>query len=82
MLCQTIGPTFSQMVMRLMWVWGPTYGAIRDGNGNAVGGDVVGQVLSYGVTFKLHVDRYKEQCRAVDYQVKRDITSQGYEQRD
>lgn len=55
---------------------------IRDGKGNPVGSDVVGQVLRCDVTFKLRVGGNNQQYRVVDYQVKRDITSQGYGQCD
>lgn len=55
---------------------------IRDGKGNSVGSDIVGQILRCDVTFKLRVGGNKQQYRVVDYQVKRDITSQGYGQCD
>lgn len=55
---------------------------IRDGKGNPVGSDVIGQVLGCAVTFKLRVGGNSKEYRVVDYQVKRDITSQGYGQCD
>jgi hypothetical protein len=55
---------------------------IRDGNGSPVGGDVVGQILRCAVTFKLRVGGDRPQYRVVDYQVNRDITTQGYGQCD
>ena len=55
---------------------------IRDGKGNPVGSDVVRQLLRCDVTFKLRVGGNSQNYRVVDYQVKRDITSQGYGQCD
>jgi hypothetical protein len=55
---------------------------IRDGKGNPVGSDVVGQILNCSVTFKLRVGGNQPQYRVVDYQVNRDMTTQGYGQCD
>jgi hypothetical protein len=50
---------------------------IRDGAGNLVGTDVVGQVLNCGVTFKLRVGGNRPEFRVVDYVVDRDMNSGG-----
>lgn len=51
--------------------------AILDGKGHAVGREVVGEVLSCEVTFKLRVGGNQPQYRVVDYEIKQDITPQG-----
>jgi hypothetical protein len=50
---------------------------IRDGRGNPVGADVVGQVLNCQVTFRLRVGGNRPEFRVVDYEVNRDMSSHG-----